>query len=97
LPCQYGDKPYVITQQLITDGRDNLVLKGSGSIALQCPVRLLHGLADVDVSWQKSVELAKCLQSKDVQITLIKNGDHRLSTDPDLALLGENLRSLILY
>jgi dipeptidyl aminopeptidase/acylaminoacyl peptidase len=62
-----------------------------GGIALDCPVRLLHGQADSDVPWDISLRLAAALRSAAVQVTLIKDGDHRLSRDADIALLLRTL------
>jgi len=64
------------------------------AIALDCPVRLLHGQADPDVPWQLSLRLAEALRSADVQVTLIKDGDHRLSRDADIALLLRTVAAL---
>ncbi len=83
LPSDYGDSPYVITRDLIEDGRENLIMEGD--IPLDCPVRLVHGLKDTDVPAQLSLDLARQLNSQDVTLTLIKHGDHRLS---DLASLS---------
>jgi pimeloyl-ACP methyl ester carboxylesterase len=58
-----------------------------GEIAITCPVRLLHGQRDADVPWETSLDLARALRSDDVQITLVKKGDHRLSRESDIALL----------
>ena len=81
-PSQYQDAPLEISRALIEDGRRHLVLRGA--IDIRCPVRLLHGMADPDVPWQTSVRLAERLTSEDVTITLIKDGDHRLSRAEDL-------------
>jgi pimeloyl-ACP methyl ester carboxylesterase len=56
-------------------------------IAIDCPVRLLHGQQDAEVSWTYSLELARLIHSADVQTHLVKDGDHRLSREQDLALL----------
>ena len=85
LPTDYDDQPYVITQRLLDEGRNHLVLRGP--IALSCPVRMIHGLADADVPWRQSVHLADALQSEDVHLTLVKDGEHRMSRDQDLAML----------
>ena len=66
-----------------------------GTIPLDCPVRLLHGQADGDVPWKISLQLADCLHSADVQVTLIKDGDHRLSRDADIALLLCTVAALV--
>ncbi len=63
-------------------------------IPLEVPVRLLHGLSDESVPWQLSLRLAEQLVSQDVAVTLVKDGDHRLSTDADLARLGQTLDAL---
>jgi pimeloyl-ACP methyl ester carboxylesterase len=78
----YGE-PYPVTARLIEDGRRHLVLRAP--IPITCPVHLLHGQRDPDVPWQTALRLAERLQSDDVTIELIKAGDHRLSTEADLA------------
>lgn len=75
------------------DGQRRLLL--GGEIALTCPVRLLHGQQDPDVPWEVSLRLADALCSADVQVTLIKDGDHRLSRDQDIALLLRTLATLV--
>ena len=91
-PSEYGD-PVPITRALIEDGRRHLLL--GGPIALDVPVRLLHGQGDPDVPWQHSLRLAAALTGQDVQVHLVKDGDHRLSTPRDLALLGGTLDALL--
>ncbi len=93
VPSLYGD-PYSVTAALITDGRTRLLL--DRTIPLHCPVRLLHGQRDPDVPWQTSLRQAERLQSDDVQVTLVKDGDHRLSRPSDLALLRRMLGELLL-
>jgi pimeloyl-ACP methyl ester carboxylesterase len=84
-PSQYQETPLQITRALIEDGRRHLLLRGP--IDIRCPVRLLHGMTDPDVPWQTSVRLAERLVGDDVTITLIKDGDHRLSRPEDLSRL----------
>lgn len=91
-PSAYSDTPYGITMDLIRDGREHLLLRAP--IALSCPVRLLHGMQDPDVPWQRSLLLADKLASTDVRIELVKDGDHRLSRDADLALLCRTVEEL---
>jgi pimeloyl-ACP methyl ester carboxylesterase len=83
-PSQYGE-PYPITRALIEDGRRNLVL--GSSINLGCPVRILQGAQDPDVPWQHAFALTSQLPSDDVVLTLIQDGDHRLSRPQDIARL----------
>ncbi len=90
-PSLYG-APYRYHAGLIADGAACRVLPGP--IPIDCPVRLLHGQADPDVPWQLSLDVAAALRSSDVQVTLVKDGDHRLSRDADLALLTATLDSL---
>ncbi|MCW8084491.1 alpha/beta hydrolase [Sabulicella glaciei] len=91
-PSEYG-APFPITRALIEDGRHNLVL--GGPIALQCPVRILQGDADPDVPWRHALRLMEALESEDVQFTLVKGGDHRLSSPRDLLLLGRAVGALL--
>ncbi len=93
VPSQYGD-PYPVTRRLIEDGRIRLLL--DRTIPLTCPVRLLQGQMDPDVPWQTALRIADRLEAEDVQITLVKDGDHRLSRPQDLALLRQALRALLL-
>lgn len=92
VPSGY-DESYPITHRLIEEGREHLVLREA--IDLDCPVRLIHGLADTDVPWETSSRLARMLASQDVELTLVKNGDHRLSDPPDLERLFQTLEALL--
>lgn len=92
-PSAYGDGPYPITRALIDDGRRHLIM--DGPIATGCPVRILHGLADPDVPWRHSVDLVECLDGEDVTVTFVKDGDHRLSTERDIARLERVLDELV--
>jgi len=71
------------------------LLLPAGEIGIDCPVRLLHGQADADVPWTLSLDLAGRLRSADVQTLLVKDGDHRLSREPDLALLIATVSTLM--
>ena len=92
-PSDYDEEPYVITRALIEEGRRHLLM--GGEIPLDCPVRLIHGLADADVPWQTSLRLAECLRSRDVALTLVKGGAHRLSEPADMARLERVLDDLV--
>lgn len=92
VPSQYGE-PTPFTRKLVEDGFNHLVL--TGSIPIRCPVRLLHGQADPDVPWELSLRIAEQVETPDVRVTLIKDGDHRLSRPDDLALLRRTVGSLL--
>jgi pimeloyl-ACP methyl ester carboxylesterase len=84
-PSAYSEEPYPITAGLIEDGRRNLLL--GGLIETGCPVRILQGVADPDVPWSHAVELVSRLAQDDVVLSLIKDGDHRLSRPEDIERL----------
>jgi pimeloyl-ACP methyl ester carboxylesterase len=84
-PSAYSDEPYVITRALIEDGRQHLLL--GGPIAIDRPVRLIHGQADPDVPFSVSLRLADRLIGADVVVHLVKDGDHRLSRPQDIERL----------
>jgi len=81
-PSDYGD-PYPITKRLIEEGRNHLLL--DGMLDLGCPIRILQGVQDEDVPWQHAFRLTHCLPSDDVVLTLVQDGDHRLSRPQDIA------------
>ncbi len=81
-PSEYGD-PYPITRGLIEDGRKHLLL--NGSIEVGCPVRIFQGRQDPDVPWQHAMTLVSHMPSDDVVLTMIQDGDHRLSRPQDIA------------
>jgi pimeloyl-ACP methyl ester carboxylesterase len=86
LPTPFDPEGYLYTNALIDDGNRHLLLRAP--IEITAPVRLLHGLADASVPWQTSLRIAERLTSADVTVTLVKDGDHRLSTVPDLERLA---------
>lgn len=92
-PSDYGPEPQPITRALIEDGRRHLLLRGP--IAFDGPVRLLHGQRDPDVPWQVSLTLAAALTTGDVRVTLVKDGDHRLSRPQDIDLLCRTVGDLV--
>jgi pimeloyl-ACP methyl ester carboxylesterase len=81
-PSQYSAEPYLVTRQLIEEGRKHLLL--GGLIETGCPVRILQGVEDPDVPWQHAIELTSRLASDDVVLTLVKDGDHRMSRPEDI-------------
>jgi pimeloyl-ACP methyl ester carboxylesterase len=81
-PSEYGD-PYPIAKGLIEEGRNHLIL--GATIDVGCPVRILQGVQDPDVPWQHSLRLSHRLPAEDVVLTMIQDGDHRLSRPQDIA------------
>jgi pimeloyl-ACP methyl ester carboxylesterase len=84
-PSQYSAAPYLVTKRLIEEGRGHLLL--GGMIETGCPVRILQGVEDPDVPWRHAVELTSRLACDDVVLTLVKDGDHRLSRPEDIERL----------
>jgi pimeloyl-ACP methyl ester carboxylesterase len=89
----YDPEPTPVTRLILEEGRRHLLLRSD--IRLDCPVRLIHGMADGDVPWRTSLTLTERLRSPDVELTLVKSGDHRLSTDRDLDRLCDTLERLL--
>jgi pimeloyl-ACP methyl ester carboxylesterase len=92
-PSDYGE-PYPITRKLIEDGRRHLIL--GEPIEVACPVHILHGDADPDVPWEHGLTLFRALTGDHVLFTLVKGGDHRLSTERDLATITSAAERLAL-
>ena len=84
-PSEYEPGGYPITRALIEDGRNHLLL--GGLIETGCPVRILQGVQDPDVPWRHAAELSARLAHDDVVLTLVKDGDHRLSRPEDIERL----------
>jgi pimeloyl-ACP methyl ester carboxylesterase len=84
-PSAYDPGGYPITRTLIEEGRNHLLL--GSMIETGCPVRILQGVKDEDVPWQHAVELTSRFARDDVVLTLVKDGDHRLSRPEDIERL----------
>jgi pimeloyl-ACP methyl ester carboxylesterase len=84
-PSQYSPEPYPITRQLIDEGKNHLLL--GGTIRTHAPVHILQGMQDPDVPWKRATLLIEHLAGDPAVLTLIKDGDHRLSRDEDLQRL----------
>lgn len=91
-PSDYGE-PYRYSRTLIADAPPHLLL--DGQIGISAPVRLLHGQRDDAVPWRLSLDIAARLESEDVQVRLIKGGDHRLSREADIAALITTVEELL--
>ena len=89
----YGPEPTPTHAKFWQDAQEQRQL--DSDIAITCPVRLIHGQRDADVPWQISLRLAEALRSDDVQVALVKDGDHRLSRPQDIALLLRTVRAIM--
>ena len=89
----YGPAPTVYTRGFWSSGEANRLMYGE--IAIDAPVRLVQGMRDADVPWQRAARLAELLRSADVQCWLVKDGDHRLSRDRDIALIVRAVEEVI--
>ena len=92
-PSAYSDAPTPITKALLEDGEHHS-LDGS-HVRLDGPIRILHGCQDPDVPWRHSLDLMNVIAAPDVRLTLIKDGEHRLSRPQDLALLRATLAEFV--
>jgi pimeloyl-ACP methyl ester carboxylesterase len=92
-PSEYADEPDLITKKLIEDG--DLHLFGDRLIETGSPVHILQGLADTDVPWRHATALVSRFASDDVVLTLIKDGDHRLSRPEDIERLIAAVEGLV--
>lgn len=94
LPNDYDDaEPYRINKKLLDEGASQLLLREP--LKLNCPIRLIHGINDADVPWTTSMRIMETVTSADVEVTLVKAGEHRLSEDHDLDRLRQTLGALL--
>ncbi|AWC21430.1 acetoin dehydrogenase E2 subunit dihydrolipoyllysine-residue acetyltransferase [Aminobacter sp. MSH1] len=93
-PSEYSPEPYIYTRALIEDGRQNLVM--TGPIHTHCPVHIIQGLADPDVPHSHALKLMSLLPADDATLSLVPNGDHRLSRPEDLDLLTRAVGEMII-
>jgi pimeloyl-ACP methyl ester carboxylesterase len=92
-PSAYGNGPYPITKTIVEDGDRHLL--GKGPVRLEVPIRILHGCQDPDVPWRHSLDLLDVISGADIRLTLIKDGEHRLSRPQDLALIRTTLAEFL--
>jgi pimeloyl-ACP methyl ester carboxylesterase len=92
-PSASSDTPYLTTRIFWESGEALRLLHAP--IAIDCPLRLLHGQRDEDVPWIHSIQLSELVRSSDVQAIFVKDGDHRLSREPDIALLLATIATLM--
>lgn len=91
-PSLYG-QTYPITKHLIEEGRSHLI--GEDLLELDLPVRILQGMCDSEVAWGHALDLVDLLSCDDVEVTLVKDGDHRLSREEDLRRLESTVAALV--
>jgi pimeloyl-ACP methyl ester carboxylesterase len=84
-----GKQKYIITRQLIEDGRKHLLL--NSPIETNCPVRIIHGLKDTEAPWERSIKLASQVVHNDVELLLLKDSDHSLSKAHDISRLMQTV------
>ncbi len=89
-PSEYAHPGYRITRTLIEDGRRHLLF--GATIRSHCPTRILQGMQDPDVPYRHALTLIEHMAGDPVTLTLIKDGDHRLSRPQDLALIARGGR-----
>jgi pimeloyl-ACP methyl ester carboxylesterase len=89
----YVEEPDQVTLRLIEEGRNHLLF--GSSVSFEGPVRILHGMEDETVPWQFAIRAAEILTGTDVTVTLVKNGDHRLSDGENLSRLMTALDEVI--
>src|SRR5262249_36919847 len=92
-PSEYDAEGYPITLRLIEEARHPLLWQGA-ALAIHVPVRLIHGMKDAAVPWSTAPRIASLLLADDVKVKLIKDGDHRLSREQDIAILFDTLDEL---
>ncbi len=93
IPSEYAPEPNVYTRSLFEDGRLNRVM--AGPIDTHCPVHILQGLADPDVPHNHALKLVSHLPADDVTLSLIPDGDHRLSRPQDLDMLVAAVEAMV--
>jgi pimeloyl-ACP methyl ester carboxylesterase len=82
-PFSDQNQEYIITRELVEDGRKHLLL--NSRIETNCPVRIIHGMRDIDAPWERSVKLVSQLIQDDVVLCSLKDGEHSLSRRRDIA------------
>ena len=94
IKSHYDKNGYVITKKLINSGNKNLILNDA-LLSFNFPIKLLHGAIDAEVNWSNSLDIFNKINSNDAELIIIKNGDHRLSSENNLKTLIDTTNSLI--
>lgn len=92
----WGSEKYLISKNLIEDGRENLLLTGGPrSIKVHCPVRLIHGLEDEEVPFQLALQLAENIVAEDVSVVLVKGSKHSMDAEADFKTMRSMIQEVI--
>jgi len=91
IPSDYGE-PYIFTKALLEDGAVNSILGHKYDVNV--PINLIQGRQDADVSWKKALQIKECFPDSKVEIVFVEDGDHRLSREHDLELIGEHVMAM---
>ncbi len=92
-PSRYGDGPYPLTARMLEEGNRHCLL-GKG-LTLPCPLHLFHGLDDPDLPWAHALEIARGIEAVRLEVTLVAQGDHRLSRPADLDAVGVSVGRML--
>jgi len=92
-PSDYAEAPYILTRALIADGERHLI--GGRPVETGCPVHVIQGMQDTDVPWRHATALMEILAHDDAVLTLVRDGDHRLSRPPDLERLVRAVETMV--
>jgi pimeloyl-ACP methyl ester carboxylesterase len=93
LSNEYGPEPTPFTKALLTDAREHLLL--DKKLSLHCPLRLVQGMRDPDVPWRTALTILAAIDANDASVELIKDGEHRLSRDQDIARIVRTVSELL--
>jgi pimeloyl-ACP methyl ester carboxylesterase len=92
-PSEYSPEPTLYTRALFEDGARNLVM--TGPIDTHCPVHIIQGMKDADVPHSHALKLVSCMPADDVTLSLVPDGDHRLSRPQDIAMILRAVEELV--
>ena len=93
IKSDYENQPYIFTKKFIEDSKKNFIL--SKQLKIDAKIILLYGLLDNSVKLETQIKLLKVLKTNYAKLIVIKNSDHRMSTDSDLQLLKQNIINMI--
>lgn len=92
-PTPYGKMP--MSKEFVESSKEVEIDTGGQPLEISCPVRIIHGAKDDTVSFRRSLDLLDLIKSPDIDLIIRKNGDHRMSKDEDLELIGDTINKLV--